>query len=843
MRARKSILGSVAVLAAMATGALPLAASPPAVAASGGPAAATATARDASASVAPARATAHAQTAVRRGTEALPPGVRPVCPVPDRPGIMTCLALIRGGGRARARPDLINPSAYRPVDLQEAYDLVTASKNGGRGMTVALVDGGSDPDAASNLATYRKEWGQPACDAATGAGCVVQVNQDGAARPLAMADPEGNWEVEESLDLDMVSAICPNCRILLVGANLVSDGFSGYDPTTGDFMAAEESAVRLGAKFVSNSWGGMEFPGVQSLDRYFDHPGVAITVAAGDNGYGPSYPSTSPFVTSVGGTSLAPAPGTARGWTETVWDGTGSGCSAFEPKPAWQTADGTSPDGCLNRTDNDVSAVADPNTGVWVYDTYPNGDGPPQWITIGGTSVSSPIVAATYALAGVPKPGTYPASYLYQKSSAADLYPVTSGSNGICETYRAYLCHGKAGYDAPSGLGTPDGTAAFTAPAGNTVSVADPGPQDVGAGVKVRLAVHAVGSAGRNLTYTARNLPRGLSISTAGVIAGTAPRTASTTTVTVTAAGPGGETGSVSFRFVVVPDLAAQYRRVTGQVVGSASTADRCLNDVGGAKNSAKVEFADCAPSAAQQWALVPETAPDGLETLRTHGKCLQTTGDAVGGQVRLWSCDHSAAEAWSLEQGSGSLWDPASGRCLSDPNADGSKAAAAVMLDCGDNAATVDQQLRFPVGQMLSAVAGLCAADPGNSAASGTAVRLEPCDGGPDQNWDDFSAYEDTPSGTPKSHHGLCLSAFFPANPNTGFSYLENAPVAVAGCGLAASASDYVNGVWVLLTNGEIFNTAANLCLTDPGASAVKGARLRMEDCDGDAGQIWAVG
>ncbi|MCW2930310.1 MAG: peptidase, partial [Actinomycetia bacterium] len=166
--------------------------------------------------------TAAAQTARRaqatahpRG-DALPAGVRQVCPTPTRPGLMACLSVIRGNGYTRARPALINPSAYGPADLQGAYDLVAASAQAGKGMTVAIVDAGNDPDAASDLATYRKEWGLPACDAASGAGCVVKVSQDGKTSPLPIADPTGEWEVEESLDLDMVSAICPNCRILLV---------------------------------------------------------------------------------------------------------------------------------------------------------------------------------------------------------------------------------------------------------------------------------------------------------------------------------------------------------------------------------------------------------------------------------------------------------------------------------------------------------------------------------------------------------------------------------------------------------------------------------------------------
>jgi hypothetical protein len=786
-------------------------------------------------------ATGHARS------EAQPAGVHQVCPTPTRPGIMSCLSLIRGTGHARIHPDLINPFAYRPVDLQQAYNLVAASASKGNGMTVAVVDGGADPDAASDLAAYRKEWGQPACDAATGAGCVVQVNQEGKSGSLPIADPTGDWEIEESLDLDMVSAICPNCRILLVAASLVDYGPTGYSPTIEDFVKAEDAAVALGAKFVSNSWGGLEYQGVQAYDSYFRHPGVAVTVAAGDNGYGPSYPATSQFVTSVGGTSLAPAAGTSRGWTETVWNGTGSGCSAIEAKAAWQTADDTSPGGCLNRTDNDVSAVADPNTGVWVYDTYPYNGGIPQWQTVGGTSAASPIIAAVYALAGPPKPGTYPASYLYQQGHAADLYPVTSGSNGICETYRAYLCHGEPGYNAPAGLGTPDGTAAFTsATAGNTISVTDPGTQDVGAGAKVTLTLQATDSAGAKLTYTARNLPHGLSISPSGVISGTAPKAATTSSVTVTATDASGAAGSVSFRFVVVPSLAAGYHRVTGQVV-AAGTFPLCLDDTGNSTaNGTRAEFAPCATSAAQQWAFVPDAAPDGRQTLQIHGKCLGVTGTANGSRLQLGPCNGSAAEAWSLEDGYGLLSNPASGRCLTDPGANAQKTVQAEISDCESLSTSLEQQFLLPVGPMLSAVGKMCAEDPGNSGTSGTAVRLEPCDGSSAQNWDDFSAYESTPSGVPTTHHGLCLSSLAKVDPaSLAAEYVEGIAAVVYACVPEPPAPyiEYLNGDWALTPNGEIFNTSAELCLADPGSSTAKGTKLVLEDCDGDAGEIWGVG
>jgi hypothetical protein len=796
---------------------------------------------------------AHAvvQGTVETASKPLPSGEHQVCPTSASPGAMTCLSVIKSVRGGALRPGLANPFAYRPVDLQKAYNLVAASASHGKGMTVAIVDGGDDPDAAQNLAAYRKEWGLPACHAATGAGCLVKVNQNGKASPLPIADPTGDWEVEESLDLDMISAICPNCRILLVEASFDPANIpNSYDPGITQFAAAEDAAVALGAKFISNSWGGPESAGDQAYNSAFQHPGVAITVAAGDDGYGVSYPASTQFVTSVGGTSLLPATGKSRSWTESAWSETGSGCSAIQAKPAWQTADDTSPDGCLTRTDNDVSAVADPNTGVWIYDTYPYLGETLDWQSIGGTSAASPIIAAVYALAGTPKPGTYPASYLYQKGHPAHLYPVTSGTNGWCETYRAYLCHGKPGYNAPAGLGTPDGTSAFTSTtAGNTISVTDPGPQDVAAGARLTLALQATDSARKPLTWTARNLPKGLSISRSGVISGTPPKTttALTSAVTVTAADATGAKGSASFRIVVVPDLAAGYHQATGQVAAVFSSA--CLDDTGNATaNGTRAQFAPCATTAEQQWALVPNAAPNGGQTLQIHGKCLYPNGTSSGSGVQLATCNGSAGQAWSLGQGSGVLANPASGLCLADPNPGATAAVQAEIYNCATaTTAGLSNHFQLPTGPIVSAVGTMCATDPGDSAVSGTAVELEPCNGSSAQSWGDFSDFLFSASGEPATHQGLCLTALAKTNPSYPFEYLEDTPVAVNTCTPAPSSGSnpisYLNADWVTRPNGEIVNTDTNLCLADRGSSTAKGSKLFLEACDGDAGEIWAVG
>jgi subtilase family serine protease len=371
------------------------------------------------------------------------PGVRRVCAVTTRPGIMSCMALLRTDIRSRRQAVYGRraPSGfgYGPSALRAAYKLPSATN--GVGQTVAVVDAFNNPKAVANLATYRKAWGEPACDAATGAGCLTVVNQSGQASPLPRNAGTTGWATEESLDLDMVSAICPNCHIILVEADT---------PSQVNLGTGVNSAIALGADYVSNSYGGKQStsdPGNDAM--YYQHPGIAITASAGDNGYGVIYPAASQYVTSVGGTSLYHLKTGSRAWTEYAWDGTGSGCAKYEAKPSWQTDKG-----CTRRTDNDVAAVADPFTGVAVYDTYDEFG----WTEVGGTSASSPIIASVYALAGPPAAGTYPASYPY--AHTGDLYDVTTGVNGFCK--RVYLCEAEKGYDGPTGWGTPHGTGAFT---------------------------------------------------------------------------------------------------------------------------------------------------------------------------------------------------------------------------------------------------------------------------------------------------------------------------------------------------------------------------------------------
>jgi subtilase family serine protease len=380
---------------------------------------------------------------------------RHVCAAPTA-GSAACDALVVTGpsGLAfNAKPTKSTTIAgYHPADLQGAYALPSSSA--GSGQTVAIVDAYDDPYAASDLATYRSTFGLPAaakCSTSSGrltspgGPCFLKVGQSGSATSLPRSN--GGWSQEISLDLDMVSAVCPNCNILLVEASSSSLTNLG---------TAVNEAAQLGANEISNSYGGGESSADTSYDSsYYNHPGIAITVSSGDNGYGVEYPAASQYVTAVGGTTLNSSTSTARGWTETAWSGAGSGCSADDPQPAWQTQNPIVAGVCARRGVADVSAVADPNTGVSVYDSY-SYQGVKGWLVFGGTSVASPITASVYALAGNAASVTY-GSYPY--SHASGLYDVTSGTNGSCGG--TALCTAGAGWDGPTGLGTPDGTGAF----------------------------------------------------------------------------------------------------------------------------------------------------------------------------------------------------------------------------------------------------------------------------------------------------------------------------------------------------------------------------------------------
>jgi hypothetical protein len=456
------------------------------------------------------------------------------------PGHYTCFAERRGDlgftprAHFNANPDA-TPSGYGPSSLLSAYNLPAS---GGSGQRVYIVDAYDDPNAESDLAAYRSQYGLPACT--TSNGCFKKLNQNGQSSPMPAAD--SGWAGEISLDLDMVSAICPDCGITLIEANDASDNL---------FVAVKEAAT-LGAKFVSMSWGGGESGSEASYDsQYFQSSGVVYTASTGDGAYsaGVIYPATSPRVVAVGGTALHTA-SNSRGWSESVWktnstEGTGSGCSSDEAKPSWQSVVSSSV--CSRRADSDVSAVADPATGVAVYQTY-GGSG---WAVYGGTSASAPIIASVYALAGTPSASTQPGSLPY--AHTGNLNDVTSGNNGTCSP--SLLCTAAAGWDGPTGLGTPNGLVAFGGTGGggtgNTVTVTNPGSRTGTVGTATSLQISASDSGGLALTYSASGLPGGLSINaSSGLISGT-PSAAGTFSTTVTAKDSTNASGSATFTWTI----------------------------------------------------------------------------------------------------------------------------------------------------------------------------------------------------------------------------------------------------------------------------------------------------
>jgi subtilase family serine protease len=363
-----------------------------------------------------------------------PARLRVACPAP-RPGYMQCLTRYRAEGSKK-------PAGLTPAQIESAYRLPVSRRTG---QTVAVSIAYNAPDLGSYLSRYRSYFHLPACTQAS--GCLRIVNQQGKASPLPASGVPSGWALEETLDVSMISVACPHCHILVV---------EGKNPSDANMAATDNTAARLGAQVISNSYGQRENGAALAHASAYDHPGHTIVASAGDLGYTAAmFPADLSSVTAVGGTQLTRAPGTARGWAEQVADkpddffAGGSGCSAYVAKPAWQHDPH-----CQGRTVADVSAVA------WNVPIYNKNFG--GWITVAGTSVAAPLIAGIYGLAG--NAAHLPLGYAYRH--AGSLFDVTRGNNSIFVSPKEacgddYLCVAKRGYDAPTGLGTPDGTGAF----------------------------------------------------------------------------------------------------------------------------------------------------------------------------------------------------------------------------------------------------------------------------------------------------------------------------------------------------------------------------------------------
>ncbi len=357
------------------------------------------------------------------------PVPRAACPEPA-PGQVRCLTTY-SSPMVRARAD--GPAGWGADDLASAYRLPGQA---GPDTVVGISIAYDAPNLEADLATYRAQYGLPPCTSAN--GCFRKVNQQGAAAPLPPAS--FGWGLESTLDVSMVSAACPSCRILVV---------EGSSPGFADLAETEDTAVRLGAKVVSNSYGAREGGAPLAFASHYQHPGVTVVASSGDSGFtAASYPAVLASTVAVGGTSLARDPDSPRGWAESAWQYGGSGCSAYIAKPKWQKDTH-----CGKRTVADVAAVAD---SLAVHNTDVGG-----WLPVNGTSASAPFVAGLYGRSG--RAGTAQPAGVY--ANAARFVDVTTGDNDPSGAGKKcggdYLCVAGPGYDAPTGVGVPDGLSGF----------------------------------------------------------------------------------------------------------------------------------------------------------------------------------------------------------------------------------------------------------------------------------------------------------------------------------------------------------------------------------------------
>jgi subtilase family serine protease len=356
------------------------------------------------------------------------------CPRGNPNGTARCHAHVVVDARGNPLNGKANPNAtpagYGPTTLRAAYG--TTGVAGSGTPTIAIVDAYGYANAEADMNTYRAQFGIPACTSTS--GCFKKVSQTGGTN---LPREDTGWAQESALDLDMASAMCPNCKIVLVEAT--TNSFT-------NLAAAVKYAKTIpGVKAISNSYGGTDSSSTTSYDATYSASNIAITASTGDSGYGAQFPAAAPGVIAVGGTSLA-----ANG-SESAWSGAGSGCGVSHAKPSWQVG---VTDACAGRMEADISAVADPNTGVAVYGpTSRRGSG---WMVFGGTSASAPLIGAMFALANG---NINAASSIYAHKTA--LTDVTTGSNGSSCPVN-YYCHAQAGYDGPTGLGTPQGLGAMS---------------------------------------------------------------------------------------------------------------------------------------------------------------------------------------------------------------------------------------------------------------------------------------------------------------------------------------------------------------------------------------------
>ncbi len=558
------------------------------------------------------------------------------------------------GALPQTAPSVLPPQVETPAYLQQAYDLSYLSQTRGAGDTVALVEAFDDPTAASDLATYRSYYGLPACT--SGNGCFIEQYEDGGSPPPSR-DP--SWEGETSLDLDAVSAICPNCHILLVEA----------DSNNSDDLYSAVQIALAGGQQVSESWGGAD----DSIPTgTWTKPGVQVVAAAGDNGYdGPGladFPAAFPDVTAAGGTSLAPASNaqSPRGFSESAWSSggyaAGSGCATFVAKPTFQTDSG-----CLGRSYSDLSADADPYTGLMVYDTGNGG-----WMQAGGTSLAAPMIAAYYAIT---KPAGGTAGWAYP--DAWLLNDPASGSNGSCDESIWYICHAGPGYDGPTGIGSISGDVV-------------PGAPGIGGPDSTNGYAESVGAS--SATLQGGVYPNGLATTywweygtTTAYGQSTAPQSA----------GSGQLPGSWSTTVALSPATTYHYRLVAANSAGTTYGYDYSLMTAGGSPVGPK-------PPPVSQAAPVNLTPPQILGAAQE--------GQTLNASPGTWSSAGTISYQWQRDAGWGSMDIPhATARTYTLQSADLSAQIRVAVTEAGAGGQTT--AISPPIGPVAIAPARIISA------------------------------------------------------------------------------------------------------------------------------------
>jgi hypothetical protein len=588
-------------------------------------------------------------------------------------GQVTCGALITPGiAPVGALAAGTAPAGLAPSALQDAYGF--QSSTAGTRQTVAVVTAYDDATAEKDMGTYRSQYSIPACTTAD--GCFSKVNQTGGTSyPPAVA----GWSAATAQSLDMISAVCPNCHIVLVEATTTA---------ITDLGQAENEAVGVGARFVTNTWFtpeatfGTSEPGYDS--SYFNHPGVAITAPDGNNGgYGTYYPAASPDVIAVGGTTLTASSTVPRGWTETAWSGSGAGCSPYEAKPSWQADTG-----CSTRVLNDVSAVADPSPTGSPIAFYDTGTGTGGWQTGGGNGAAASIVAAAYALAGSPPAGSSPASYLYAHTGNL-INDITTGSDGTCSPAPAYFCAAGTGYDGPTGVGT----------LASAIPLSSTGTS--------RTGVITSGIAGKCVD---------------NYLGGTA-----------------------NYNKIDIYSCNGSVPQLwTAEADGTIRIQGKCLDNRGNVNaNKNTVDLYDCIGSPAQQWRV---RYPNALENPST-GKCLDdpngTTTDTT--QLEIYTCNQSAAQQWALpyptptSTGEITSGVPApgattpGGECLDNLRGFSTDSNKVDIWSCNGGAGS---QLWTVEADSTIRIAGKCLDNRGDGTANHNPVELYTCNSHDSQQW-----------------------------------------------------------------------------------------------------------